>query len=179
MDNLLNCAQTIVRDNRFSLPLGSGKAGVVDIRDVAEVVLAALTQPGHENKTWVVTGPEILSFGEIAGIFSEVLGRPIAYVDIPPEVFREQLLKWGQSEWYVDAALQLFELNRQNKNARITGDFEAVTGRAPRSMRQFVQDHLVLGCPATRLVSQAQAQAACTTALQSASSRSIASSMTS
>ena len=142
MDNMLNCAQTIARDNSFSLPMGAGKSGVVDIRDVAEVALAALTRPGHENKTWVVTGPEILSFAEIAVIFSAVLGRQISYVDSPPDEFREQLLKWGQSDWYVAAALQLFELNRQNKNAKITGDFEAVTGRAPRSMRQFVQDHL-------------------------------------
>lgn len=141
MDNLFTCAPSIAREDRFCLPMGSGQTAPIDIRDVAEAALAALTQPGHENKTYLVTGADMLSFADMAAVFSEVLGREIRYVDVPEEEFRQQLIAAGLSDWYVTAVLQLFEFNRLNLNAKITADYTRITGKAPRSLRQFVQDY--------------------------------------
>ena len=141
MDNLLTCAPSIARENRFFLPMGSGQAGVVDIRDVAEAAYTTLTQPGHDNQSYLVTGPELLSFDAMAGIMSAVLGREITYVDVPEDRLRAQMQGAGLSDWYITAVLQLFALNRQNQNAKITNAFTAITGKAPRSLRHFMQDH--------------------------------------
>lgn len=141
MDNLLNCAPSIARESRFSLPMGSGQAGVVDLRDVAEAAYTTLTQPGHDNQTYLVTGPELLSFDAMAGIMSAVLDREVTYLDIPEANLRTQMQAAGLSDWYITAVLQLFALNRQNQNAKITDAFTTITGKAPRSLRRFMQDH--------------------------------------
>ncbi|MDT8319092.1 MAG: SDR family oxidoreductase [Xanthomonadales bacterium] len=141
MDNMFTCAHSIAREDRFYLPMGSGRTAPIDIRDVAEAALAALTQPGHENKTYLITGAEMLSFADMAAVFSEVLGREIQYVDVPEEEFRQQLIAAGLSDWYVSAVLQLFEFNRLNLNAKITGDYTQITGKAPIPLWQFVQDY--------------------------------------
>lgn len=140
MDNLLHSAPAIARDGAFALPLGSGRVGAIDVRDVAEAAFTVLTRPGHENRSYVITGPEVLSFGEMAAILSDELGREIRYIDMPAEEFRALMIGLGQNAWYVDATLQLFALIREDRNAAVTETFTAVTGRPPRAFRQFVRD---------------------------------------
>lgn len=141
MDNLLNSAPEIAATNRFSLPMGRGRVGAIAIRDVADAVLAVLTGSGHDNRSYLITGPELLSFADMAAVFSEVLGRDIAYVDLAPEAFREQLIGFGVSPWYVDAMLQLFALTRDDHNAVTTDTFTQITGRQPVLLREFVREH--------------------------------------
>lgn len=141
MDNLLGSAAEIAREGHFALPMGAGRVGAVDVRDVADAVLAALTRPGFENRDFLVTGPEVLSFVDMAGVLSQVLGREIAYIDQPVEECRQRLRGFGVPAWNVEAMLQLFELIRQDRNACVTDDFTTMTGRPPRSFRQFVADH--------------------------------------
>lgn len=140
MDNLLHSAPAIVRDGSFALPMGSGRVGAIDVRDVAEATFTVLTRPGHENRSYLITGPEVLSFSEMAAILSEDLGRQIRYIDMPAEEFRALMIGLGRNAWYVDTTLQLFALIREDRGAVATETFTAITGRAPRAFRQFVRD---------------------------------------
>ncbi len=141
MQNILHCAASIVAEDRFYLPLGEGRTGIIDVADVADVVVTVLTESGHKGQTYYITGPEILSFYDLAEQMSEVLGRKITYVDLPAQEFRSQLLNWGSSDWYVNAVMALFELMAQDTAASVTDTCRELCGRAPRSFRSFVQQH--------------------------------------
>lgn len=141
MQNMLQCAASIKAEDKFYLPFRNGRTGVTAVADVAEFIVTILSESGHEGITYDVTGPEVLSFYDLAAQMSEVLGREIAYVDLPAEEFSSQLLNWGTSEWYVKAVSELFGLIAQDQGTLVTDTFEKVCAKAPRSFRQFMQQH--------------------------------------
>ena len=97
--NLLLSAGTIKDHGAFYLPMRDGKQSLVDVRDVATVAVKVLTEPGHEGQVYEITGPESLSYAEVAATLSRVLGRPVRYVDVPPEVARDSMLRAGMPPW--------------------------------------------------------------------------------
>ncbi len=141
MQNMLNCAASVLAEDKFYLPMRSGRTGIIDVQDVAEFIGEILTGSGHEGQTYYITGPEILSFAELGEHMSKVLDREISYIDIPPEDFCSQLRNWGSSDWYVNAVTDLFELIASDDCAKITNAFEEICGKPPRSYRQFVEQH--------------------------------------
>ena len=140
MQNLLWMAAEIAARDAFSMPMGKGRVGIIDVRDVARFVLTALTQPGHENKTYEITGPELLSFHDIARQLSATTGRTIRYIDLAPEAFRQALAQWMPDDWQVEAVAQLFALIAQDQGALVNDVYRQATGREPGSLRQFFQD---------------------------------------
>src|SRR5262249_59250346 len=81
--NILSSAETIKSQNKFYRPLKNARQSTVDIRDINAVAARAFTSSGHEGKTYVITGPEALTFQHVAETLSSVLGRKIEYVDAP------------------------------------------------------------------------------------------------
>lgn len=140
MQNLLWMAAEIAARDSFSMPMGQGRVGIIDVRDVARFVLTVLTQPGHENKTYEITGPELVSFHDIARQLSAATGRTIRYIDIEPEAFRRVLAQWMPDDWQVEAVAQLFALIAQDQGALVNDVYRQGTGRAPSPLRQFFQD---------------------------------------
>ena len=74
---------------------GEARISAVDVRDLADVAVAALTGSQHDNKNYSLTGPEGLTFGEMAKELSAALGRTITFVDVPPEAMRGALADLG------------------------------------------------------------------------------------
>jgi uncharacterized protein YbjT (DUF2867 family) len=95
MQNFLQYGPSIVRDGVVRAPVGEGRAGQVDSQDVAAVAAAALTEPGHEGRTYVVTGPEALSYQDCVRHISAATGREVRYVDITPEAALKGLTAAG------------------------------------------------------------------------------------
>jgi uncharacterized protein YbjT (DUF2867 family) len=139
--NYLSFAETIKSQNVFYLPLGEGKISLVDTRDIADVAVAALTESGHENKKYAVTGGESLSCQDIAEIFSEVLNREIKYVDAPEDVARTQMIDSKMPELLVDAVMELNQIGKAGYVSDIFPTIEEVTGQKPRTFRQFVEEN--------------------------------------
>src|SRR5262245_37898306 len=81
--NMLSSAATIKAQGKFYWPLKNARQSTVDIRDINAVAARALTDSGHEGKTYVITGPEALTFQQVAETLSSALGRKIDYVDVP------------------------------------------------------------------------------------------------
>jgi uncharacterized protein YbjT (DUF2867 family) len=77
MQGLLNFRSTIATQNAFYVAAGDAKVSMVDVRDNADVAVAALTEPGHEGKIYDLTGPRALTHAEMAEGLSEALGRRI------------------------------------------------------------------------------------------------------
>ncbi len=141
MQNMLHSAPSICAQDKFYLPMKQGRTGAIDVEDVAEFTAEVLTSEGHNGKTYDVTGSEIISFAGMAAKMSEVLGREIAYVDVPAEGFATQLRQFGTDDWYVDAVGELFTFIANDSDAYVSDSFKQVCGKVPRSFRAFVQEH--------------------------------------
>jgi uncharacterized protein YbjT (DUF2867 family) len=133
-------AESIRRDGTIRLPFGSGRTSPVDTLDVAEVIAAILADPArHVGKVYELTGPRSLDGHGLAAEYSQALGRPVAYVDVPFGQWRDQELKTrGLPEYVAEHLLTMAKLHAANRYDRLTHDVEAVTGRPATSVRDFV-----------------------------------------
>ncbi len=120
------------------LPTGEGRVGFVDVRDTAEVVAVVLTSPGYDRRTLTLTGPELLSYGEVVGRLREATGKEFRYVPAEPAKWKSTMLSTGAHEESVDVMLWLFEAVRRGRAATLTDDVRAVTGRAPRRLGDYL-----------------------------------------
>jgi len=125
---------------RMELPGGDGRIGWIDTRDIADMAVTALTEPGHEGKRYIISGPEALGYGDLARAMSEATGRDFAYVDMAPEDYRRQALARGDEAWYVDLVLQLYANIRAGRYAHLSDEFETVMGRPATTFAQFARD---------------------------------------
>ena len=121
--------------------MGAGRISVVDVRDIAAVAFAALTQDGHEGKIYDITGPQALSHGDKARTLSEAVGREIEYVDMPPAAMKETLLVIGFPAWQADGLLEEYASWRQNEAAQIASGVRDATGQEPRGFETFARDY--------------------------------------
>ncbi len=140
MQNLLGLAPTIVSQGEFYQPAADGKVSHIDVRDIAAVAAKALTENGHQGKTYVITGPEALSYDDVARKLSTALGRPVKYVNITPEDFKKSLLGWGIPEYMADGLNEFFAAIRAGYCAVVTNTVEEVAKRKPISLDDFVHD---------------------------------------
>jgi len=129
------------RDGVIHLPWGKGKASFVDARDIATVAVRALTNEGHKNKIYTLTGPAALSIDEVARTLSHAADREIKYVDVPESAARDAMLNAGMAEWQVDLLMELHAINKQSRWSTITSDVQEVTGKPPIAFREFACDH--------------------------------------
>jgi uncharacterized protein YbjT (DUF2867 family) len=139
--NMLWSAQTIKNQGAFHLPMRDGKQSLVDVRDIAAVAAAVLTGKGHEGKTYEITGPEALSYHDVAPTLSKVLGKPVRYVDVPPAAAKESMLKAGMPEWNAAAVTELYGVFATGQFAATTDVVAQVTGKPPIPFEQFAREH--------------------------------------
>lgn len=144
MQNFETYAPRIKEAQQIVMPVGNGTVSATDLRDVGEVIRDVLTKPGHEGKSYDLTGPELLTFSEIADRFSKVLGLTVEFVDQPIEDFAALLRTIGLSEWRVDAVCKELEAIAAGVVDHTTDTIEELLGRPPISLEQYIEDHIDL-----------------------------------
>jgi len=142
MQNFLANAGTIKSIGKFFMPCGQGKTGMSDARDVGEVVAAVMSGTGHENQSYDITGPQVLTFTQAAEIFSTVLGRKVEYVDMPPAEYRAILNKVLVGEWHINAVFELISEIAHGGLDTTTDTAKRILGREPTSLAQFITQHI-------------------------------------
>jgi NAD(P)H dehydrogenase (quinone) len=137
-------AKSIARDGTIRLPFGSGRTSPVDTLDVAEVVAAILASPAkHVGKVYELTGPKSQDVHGIAAEYAEALGRPVTYVDVPLERWRdEELRKFSLPEHLLGHLLTMAKLHAANRYDRLTHDVQTILGRPATGARDFVARHV-------------------------------------
>ncbi|MBV9205271.1 MAG: NmrA family NAD(P)-binding protein [Actinobacteria bacterium] len=138
MENLLAAAATIRDDGTLPAPAGRGRVGFVAARDVAAVAARVLTSPGHEDASYVVTGPEALSYADVAARISAVFAREVDYEDQPPERARERMLAAGLTRWEAEGSLELFEWISGGGADTVTDTVRELTGEDPRRLEDWL-----------------------------------------
>jgi uncharacterized protein YbjT (DUF2867 family) len=146
MQNTLRWAPSIAADGVFFGSAGDGHVATIDVRDVAGAAVAVLLQDGHERRTYELTGPEALTFADIADRLSEAIGRRVSYLDLPDEEHRQRLLAAGAPGWRADFTVSLQRAFREGGGssdyAVPTDSVARLTERAARSFDEFVGDHV-------------------------------------
>jgi uncharacterized protein YbjT (DUF2867 family) len=143
MQNILRFAPTIRASGEFVGSLGQGKVAMIDVDDIAAVAATALTTDAHAGKVYVLTGPEALSYSDVAERLSRILGRTVTYKDVPLAVMQERLLASGMPEWHVDVQVDFSTALSAGHASAVTNTVEAVTGRPARTLEQFIREHVV------------------------------------
>ena len=138
---MLWSAGTIKDHGAFYLPMGDARQSLVDVRDIADVAVGVLTGSGHEGKTYEITGPESLTYHEVAGKLSAALGKPVRYVDVPPEAALDSMLKAGMPEWNARAVTELYGVFAAGLASGTTDTVVRVTGHGPIPFERFARDH--------------------------------------
>lgn len=138
-----NFSESFFRDFLMSGTLAVPNAhvgeGYIDADDIADVATAALTEDGHEGQIYQLTGPELLTFREVAAIFHEVTGREINVVDVSREEFVEGLKAAQLPEGMVQLVDYLFNEVLDGRNASLGDGVQRALGRPPRDFRSFLQ----------------------------------------
>jgi len=106
---------------------GDGRIPFIDTRDIAAVAAVALTRSGHDGQKYILTGPEALSYYDIARILSDVTGRPVEYHDRFDEGRDRNSLAAHQ--------------RAGGKTAIVHDTVRRICGRDPRSFAEFASDH--------------------------------------
>jgi uncharacterized protein YbjT (DUF2867 family) len=141
MQGLLGFRASIVAEGRFYAAAGDAKISAVDVRDIATVAAATLTEPGHEGRTYDITGPEALTHAEMAERLTEALGRRVEFVDVPPDAMRQALIGVGLPTWQADGLIEDYAHYRRGEASVVASSVRDVTGAPPRSFREFARDY--------------------------------------
>jgi len=142
MQNLLGQADSIINDGIVYSSSGDGRIPFVDTRDIAAVALATLTQPGHHEKKYVITGSEALSYRHATDILGQAIGRPLRFIDEPVADARARLTQAGQPAWLVESLLAIAAYQRAGgPTETITSVVADLTGKPPRTFAEFARDY--------------------------------------
>lgn len=131
----------IVERDQIVVPAGEGRVSAVDARDVGAVAATVLTESGHANRAYDLTGPAALDFEEVATAFSRVLDRSIAYADPSRPRFGWHMYRRGFSPGFVAFMVLEYSVVRLGAADRTTDAVERLLGRPPRTIETFVADH--------------------------------------
>ncbi|MCE7004241.1 NAD(P)H-binding protein [Kibdelosporangium philippinense] len=127
------------------LPGGSVPEPFVDIEDIADVAVAALTEPGHEGELYELSGPTALTFAEAVSEIAAASGRDVRYRQISVEEFSTALAAEIDEPDYIEFLTYLFTDILDGRNAKPTdGVFKAI-GRRARSFRDYAKTTAATG----------------------------------
>lgn len=101
-------------------------------------MVAALTEDRHAGKTYELSGPDALTFGEVADQLAAVTGRPITYRSLGPREHVDELVAHGVDGGEAEAFAQLFAVIREGRSAYVSDGVEQALGRPPRAFADYV-----------------------------------------
>jgi uncharacterized protein YbjT (DUF2867 family) len=133
--------ETIRTTGTIFLPLGDARVSHLDLRDLAEAALAALTNDRHLDKTYDLSGPEALHTSEVAAQIGSAIGRTIQYRPISVAAMEASLREAGMDPWLAEGLAELYGWVRDaGLGSEITDDMERLLGRKGTSFREFALD---------------------------------------
>jgi uncharacterized protein YbjT (DUF2867 family) len=144
MQNLLRSAAAIAAQGVLVASMQAGQIAIVDARDVAAVAVAALTSDGHVDKTYTITGPEALSFQEVAQKLAAATGRSVTYQDVPLAAMRREMVAAGLPAWLIEVRMEFATALRDGYAAAVTDTVQVVTGQSARTFDTFAREHAAL-----------------------------------
>lgn len=138
-----NYSEGYLRDPILSgvLPMPGGDIAepIIDVDDIADVVVAALTEDGHRGALYEVTGPRLMTFADMATELSRATGREIQHIPISFEDFHANIAQAG-GDFVADVFTGIARETLDGRNAQVTDGVMRALGRPPRDFAEFAAD---------------------------------------
>lgn len=141
MQGFLSFRELIARQGKFFAAIGDAPVSVIDIRDIAAVAAAALTNDAHQGKTYTLTGPEALTHQQIAAALGDATGKPVTFINISPEEMLKAVLEAGFPVWQADGLIEDYAHYARGEAAAVSTTVQEVTGTPARSINTFAKDY--------------------------------------
>ncbi|MGW3205475.1 SDR family oxidoreductase [Streptomyces sp. NPDC001135] len=129
----------------LALPTGDGRTPFIDAQDIAEVAASALTEDRHSGRTYELTGPRAIGFGEATHLIAKATGRTVRHVDVDPDTFVQRQVAAGASPDVARLLAGILAAVGRGSGAALSDGVERALGRPPRSFEDFVTEAAAAG----------------------------------
>jgi len=142
MQNLGNMsAAQIKTQSLIANSVGEGRVSYIDMRDIAAVAVEALSDDKHIGQVYELTGPQSLTYAEIAKMLTKVVNRTVSYKPMSDEDYRAALLGAGLPAARAEGLSALYRSYREGKAAQVTDVIERVTGQPARCFEDYLAEN--------------------------------------
>lgn len=135
----------MILDGAITLPAANIPEPFIDVDDIADVAVAALTEEGHAYEIYEVTGPRLLTFTDLAQEISSAAGREIQFVQIPKEAFAAAISDSGAPDDVAWLLNYLFETVLDGRNAYLGDGVQRALGREPKDFSVYANEVAATG----------------------------------
>lgn len=143
MQNTLMVAPSIAKTSSFSSSIGAGRVGMSDARDVGAVAAALVADPtGHAGKTYWLSGPELLTYADVAAVLSRLLGRTVTFQPRSRAEDETEMVSAGLPQPVAAMNALALSLFADGDAEWLSPDMATLLGRPARSYEQFATDHI-------------------------------------
>ena len=130
----------MVRNGAIATAARDGRVAMIDARDIAAAAVAALTTVPACGRIYTLTGPEAVSFDQVAEVISGQSGRAVRHLRVPAEAVSERLLGFGAEPWFADDMGTLQGMLAEGYEDVVTADLSSFVGQAGTTVDRFVAD---------------------------------------
>ncbi|MBN9218698.1 MAG: SDR family oxidoreductase [Mesorhizobium sp.] len=141
MSNALGWSQSIRRDGVLRSSTGEGRIAFIHPDDIAAVATACLTTRDHRGQALVITGPEALSYGEMAATIGKAIGKPVRFEDITDGQAYARTVEWAGKGAYADALVDIWRAVREGRLDTVTDGVKRITGREPIPFDRWAKEN--------------------------------------
>jgi uncharacterized protein YbjT (DUF2867 family) len=134
-----------ILEGEVALPAGDTPEPFVDTEDIADVAVAALTEPGHSGRVYELTGPRLLTFAEAIAEIGRGTGRELRSVPISVEEYAAGAAEHGLPEDVIGLVQYLFSEVLDGRNAQLADGVQQALGREPRDFADYVRETAATG----------------------------------
>ena len=141
MLNALGWSDSIRELGVLRTSTGQGKIAFIHPDDIADVAIAALITRDHDGRSLVITGPEALSYGEMAAAIGSVIGKRVRFEEISDEQAYAGVVRWAGKGPYADALVDIWRAVREGRLATVSDGVQRVLGRRPISFGRWAEEN--------------------------------------
>jgi uncharacterized protein YbjT (DUF2867 family) len=141
MLNALGWADSIRDEGLLRSSAGKGKIAFIHPDDIADVAMAALTTRDHDGQSLVITGPEALSYGEMAATIGVAIGKQVRFEEMSDNQAYAGVVAWAGKGPYADALVDIWRAVREGRLATVSEGVRQVIGRRPISFDRWAEEN--------------------------------------
>lgn len=132
--------RNLVLAGHINLPVGGVREPFVDVDDIADVAVAALTESGHASQLYELTGPRLITFLDATNEIARATGRPIKFTQTPLQEFSAALTEQEVPAEAIGLLQYLFTTVLDGRNEQLTDGVQKALGRSPRDFRSYAEE---------------------------------------
>lgn len=141
MSNALSWSEPIRREGVLRSSTGAGKIAFIHPDDIAAVAAASLTTRNYDGQALAITGPEALSYGEMAAAIGRAIGKPVRFEEITDGQAYARTVEWAGKGAYTDALVDIWRAVRESRLDTVTDGVKQITGREPIPFDQWAVEN--------------------------------------